>query len=104
LGEPSTVPRQSAELGQHAATSSLAAGLQVRDEGQKAPLPQETVPLGPELAWRDHPGEISRAMMPMGLARWAKMEALALEATRNRRADEVYILEFELCSKGRKVE
>jgi len=39
-------------------------------------------------------------MMPMGLARWAKMEALALEATRRRRADEVYISKLELCSKG----
>jgi hypothetical protein len=35
-------------------------------------------------------------MMPMGLARWAKMEALALEATRKRRAVEVYISKFEL--------
>jgi len=104
LGAPSTVPRQSAELGQQAATSLLAAVLQVRDEGQKAPLPQEVVPLGPELAWRDHPGETSRAMMPTGLARWAKMEALALEATRRRRADEVYISKLELCSKGVKVE
>jgi len=38
-------------------------------------------------------------MTPRGLARWAKMEALALEATRRRRADEVYILKIEFMFK-----
>jgi len=49
MGEPSTEPRQS-PLEQQAATSSLAAVLQVNEEGQQEPPPHELVPDGQELA------------------------------------------------------
>lgn len=49
------------QLEQQAATSSLAAGLQVSELGQYDPLPQEVNPLGVAGAWTDQPWVMSRA-------------------------------------------